>query len=82
MMTTITKEQALCIFFCEKYTEHNAQILMKELDSYKEVELCYQESPFEPELRSTLTTYGAPHRYQLYPCTIDDRGTSNSNSTS
>lgn len=46
----ITREQAICIFFCRKYTQFNVVILLKRMDSFEDVDICFDENPCKPFL--------------------------------
>ncbi|KAI7850538.1 hypothetical protein BDC45DRAFT_517866 [Circinella umbellata] len=44
----VTKEQALCMFYCEEHTNDNVIRLKKRLEGMKDFELCYQDEPTHP----------------------------------
>lgn len=50
MAKDITREQAICIFFCQKYTESNAEKLLKRMENFEDVDICYDKNPLQPML--------------------------------
>ncbi|RCH78113.1 hypothetical protein CU098_003868 [Rhizopus stolonifer] len=54
-MTTITRNQAICMFYGEEYTDENVARLSKRLDEV-EVDICYLDDPTEPILSGSNTT--------------------------
>lgn len=54
-MVVITREQAICTFYCKEYNEKNVTKLTKIIDSVKNVDICYLENPFMPILCSFET---------------------------
>ncbi|KAI7870874.1 hypothetical protein BDF14DRAFT_1770697 [Spinellus fusiger] len=44
-MVVITREQEICMFYCEEYNETNVENLTKEVDAIKNVDICYSDDP-------------------------------------
>jgi hypothetical protein len=49
-MCNISREQAVCIFYCEEFNEENASRLLKKIDNIGDLELCYEDDPKHPLL--------------------------------
>ncbi|KAL7311413.1 hypothetical protein PS15m_009182 [Mucor circinelloides] len=49
-MITISREQAICMFYCEPYNESNVVKLSKLIDDMNNIEICYSDDPTEPML--------------------------------
>ncbi|ORY88689.1 hypothetical protein BCR43DRAFT_448692, partial [Syncephalastrum racemosum] len=62
----VTKEQALCMLYCEDYTEDNAATLQKRLNDVEDFELCYRDDPTDPVLVSKRKLFCNPFRYHRY----------------
>ncbi|KAG1140683.1 hypothetical protein G6F37_012940 [Rhizopus arrhizus] len=69
-MPIISKEQAVCIFYCQAYNESNVAELTKRIEEMKDVDICYLEDPTEPILACIITINSRPFRYHLYPTGI------------
>ena len=66
-MVVVTREQAICMFYCEEYDETNVENLTKEVDAIKNVDICYFDDPLAPVLLCTRTINQNPfkiHKYQ------------------
>ena len=50
MVNNIGREQAICIFFCHKYTESNVEKLLKRMERFEDVDICYEKNPLQPML--------------------------------
>ncbi|KAG1437699.1 hypothetical protein G6F56_012980 [Rhizopus delemar] len=74
-MAVITREQAICMFYCEEYNEENVAKLTKEVDAIKNVDICHFDDPLSPILLCTRTIYQNPfkvHKYQKRELVKDD----------
>ncbi|ORX52664.1 hypothetical protein DM01DRAFT_1306345 [Hesseltinella vesiculosa] len=80
-MTTITKGQALCMFYLESYTEENVMKLTETLEEMGNLEICYLDDPTEPVLAHKLVIKHRPFRYHTYIDKIDTSATDNESST-
>ncbi|KAI7904493.1 uncharacterized protein BX663DRAFT_430986 [Cokeromyces recurvatus] len=65
-MNVITREQAICMFFCEEYNEDNVKKLTKEVDDFVNGEICYTEDPTKPFIQSKRTINQNPFLYHKY----------------
>jgi hypothetical protein len=65
-MIVITREQAICMFFCEEYNEDNVKKLTKEVDDFVNGEICYTEDPTKPIILSKRTINQNPFLYHKY----------------
>ncbi|KAI9253034.1 hypothetical protein BY458DRAFT_353984 [Sporodiniella umbellata] len=65
-MIVITREQALCIFYCEPFTKCNVEKFSKVIDNLKNVEICYYNDPKRPSLQCTKTIYSHPFEIHTY----------------
>jgi hypothetical protein len=63
---TISREEAICILYCEKYTEANVETLSKRINEMIDIEICYNNDPYEPMLQCIKRIYGSPNVYHLY----------------
>ncbi|KAI9301128.1 hypothetical protein BJ944DRAFT_11032 [Cunninghamella echinulata] len=68
MTTKVTREQAACILFCEEITENNMSKLTKQIDSMKDIEICYEKDPLKPMLLPTVRINSNPFCYLRYLC--------------
>jgi hypothetical protein len=66
MVENITREQAICIFFCQEYTEPNVKELLEKMESFEDVDICYDEDPFEPKLLCNKRIDSEPLKYRRY----------------
>ncbi|KAI8635756.1 hypothetical protein BD408DRAFT_398312 [Parasitella parasitica] len=57
---------ALCIFFCQEYSEDNAKILSKKLEAMKVLEICYTNDPNLPMLMSLIRIQTNSSEYHKY----------------
>jgi hypothetical protein len=62
----ITRNQALCMFYAEKYTEVNVNLLSKRLESYGEIEICYETNPLKPVLVTKTRIWADPFSFKRY----------------
>jgi hypothetical protein len=65
-MITVTREQAICMFYCEEYNETNVTELTKIIDDLKNVEICYLEDPTKPILLCIRTINQDPFHIHTY----------------
>ncbi|KAI8339787.1 hypothetical protein EDC96DRAFT_427679, partial [Choanephora cucurbitarum] len=62
----ITREKAICIFFYQDYTEFNVEKLLKKLENFEDVDICYDENPFKRILLSNKRIDSNPQKYKKY----------------
>lgn len=65
-MITITREQAICMFYCEEFNESNVIRLTKIIDDLKDIEICYSEDPTEPMLKCITRINNNPFKFKKY----------------
>lgn len=65
-MITITREQAICIFFEQPYSEENVAKLVPLIDNMDGLEICYEDDPTMPFLVHVANIRSNPDRYHLY----------------
>lgn len=70
MDNIVTRERAICIFFCQEYTESNVRKLLKRMESFEDVDICYEENPFKPCIQSNARIESEPSRYKKYTSTM------------
>jgi hypothetical protein len=66
ILKDITKEQAICIFFCHEYTEPNVKKLLKRMESFEDVDICYDKDPLQPILLCNERIDSEPLNYKRY----------------
>ena len=66
MVKNRSREQAICIFFCHKYTEANVEKLLKRMESFEDVEVCYDKNPLQPMLLCNKRIDSEPLMYKRY----------------
>jgi hypothetical protein len=71
-MITVTREQAICMFYCEEYNETNVAELTKIIDDLKNVEICYLEDPTKPFLCSLKSLKANQLEYHQYPAILKE----------
>ena len=69
-MPIISREQAVCIFYCQAYNDSNVAELTKRIEEMKDVDICYLQDPTEPILACVMTINSRPFSYHLYPTVI------------
>lgn len=67
IMPIISRDQAVCIFYCQEHNESNVAELTKRIEEMKDIDICYLEDPTEPFLACVTTINSRPFRYHLYP---------------
>lgn len=75
-MTIITRNQAICMFYGEKYTEENIIRLSRKLDAI-DVDVCYLNNPTEYFLVWKTKVNQNPFRYHTYTNEISKSTTKN-----
>ncbi|CDH59820.1 predicted protein [Lichtheimia corymbifera JMRC:FSU:9682] len=71
-MITITREQAICVFFCEEYNEENVARLGTRINNMQDLEICYMnDNPTEPILVHINKIHCWPFKYRRYPAQYD-----------
>lgn len=71
MVEDITREQALCIFFCLEYTKSNVTIALKKVEMIKDVDVCFEENPYKPVLHCNEGINSIPLKYKRYRSSLD-----------
>ncbi|PHZ09665.1 uncharacterized protein RHIMIDRAFT_262112 [Rhizopus microsporus ATCC 52813] len=71
-MITISREQAICMFYCQPYNESNASKLSKLIDNMDNIEICYSDDPTEPMLISLQSLHTNSFKYHQYPAFLDN----------
>jgi hypothetical protein len=66
MNVNVTREQAICTFFCEEYNESNKARLTKRIDELKDIDICYEKDPRQPILMSLVRINLNPFLYHRY----------------
>lgn len=61
----ITREQAICIFSCREYTQFNMAILLKRMDSFEDVDICYDENPYKPFFITNVQIESEHPKYKI-----------------
>ncbi|ORX54527.1 hypothetical protein DM01DRAFT_18160 [Hesseltinella vesiculosa] len=60
----ITREQAICILFCEEYSERNIAKLSRRLKDLENMDIVYENNPEMPVLVSIKMINKKPWQYQ------------------
>ncbi|KAG2218961.1 hypothetical protein INT45_008385 [Circinella minor] len=66
-MVTITRQQAICMFYCEEYTKENVIKLNKRIAEMEDVEICFMNDPLSPLLQCEKRINQNPFLYNRYP---------------
>ncbi|KAI9485636.1 MAG: hypothetical protein EXX96DRAFT_533975 [Benjaminiella poitrasii] len=74
-MTMITKNQAVCMFYCEEYTPENIKQLETKLEQVLDLVLCYNKDPTDPVLISRKKLFSNPFKYHEYHDQISEAAT-------
>ena len=61
----ITREKAICMLYCEEYSEENANRLLKIINDKNELDVCYQTSPLKPALALISRIFAEPYIYMF-----------------
>jgi hypothetical protein len=69
----ITREQAICMFFCKEFNEENIKTLVKRIDDMKDIDVCYRDDPTDPVLVSNSMINGYPFKYNRYNPSLSAR---------
>ncbi|KAI9020182.1 hypothetical protein CLU79DRAFT_756057 [Phycomyces nitens] len=69
-MVTISREQAICMFYSEPYNESNVVKLSKLIENLDDIEICYSVDPTEPMLLCQTRINQNPLKYQQYPAFV------------
>jgi hypothetical protein len=62
----ITREQAICMFFCKEFNEENIKTLVKRIDDMKDIDVCYRDDPTDPVLISSTKFNSNAFLYHKY----------------
>lgn len=61
----ITREKAICMLYCEEYSEENANRLLKIIGN-NEIDICYRTNPLKPALAPISRIFAEPYMYKRY----------------
>ncbi|GAA5811460.1 hypothetical protein MFLAVUS_004897 [Mucor flavus] len=64
-MMDITREKAICMLYCEEYSEENANRLLKIIDKIG-LDICYQTNPLKSALAPISDCFAEPRIYKRY----------------
>lgn len=64
-MVTITREQAISMFYHEPYDKHKAIELLKSIKAIN-VDICYKDDPCKPFLLYEKSIYADPYSFHTY----------------
>ncbi|KAI8084443.1 uncharacterized protein BX664DRAFT_315998 [Halteromyces radiatus] len=78
-MPTITRGQAICMFYGEKYTKENVAILTKRIED-AQVDICYTDDPNNAFLIWEKKVNQQPLRYHTYADEIQKPGSNDDTS--
>lgn len=67
----VTRDQAICMFFCEEHNNENVARLGKRIEEMEDLELCYLQHPTDPVLVSIRLINTLPSKYHLYPLLVE-----------
>ncbi len=62
----ITKEQAICLLFCEEINEDNIPGLTKRINLMKDIDICYEKDPHQPILLPIIRINANQFTYHRY----------------
>ncbi|ORX47506.1 hypothetical protein DM01DRAFT_1339136 [Hesseltinella vesiculosa] len=62
----ISRDQAICLLFCEEYNEGNAARLRKRIEDMKDFEICYENDPQDPVLIHLRLWHAKAFKYKRY----------------
>lgn len=65
-MCSISREQAICIFYCKEFNEENVRSLLKKINKLEELELCYDDDPKYPLLVTRVRINAEHSKYKKY----------------
>lgn len=64
-MITITREQAICMFYRKPYDKNNAAELLKSIAAIQ-VDVCYKDDPCKPFFQYLNAIYADPYNNHTY----------------
>ncbi|KAI8077232.1 uncharacterized protein B0P05DRAFT_544144 [Gilbertella persicaria] len=76
-MVIITREQAICIFYCEPYNKDNVQKFSKIIDDVQNVDICYDKDPRRSFLCSLKSLKLEPSRHHQYLAVLEEKSKGN-----
>jgi hypothetical protein len=62
----ISREQAICLLFCEEVSEANISMLTKRIGSMEGIEICYETDPLQPRLIPSTFLQTHQSRFRKY----------------
>jgi hypothetical protein len=68
----ITRDQAVCMFFCEEYNEENVARFSKKIEDFGCVDICYENDPTKPILVTLTKIYSEPFNYKRYEASSNE----------
>jgi hypothetical protein len=67
---TTTREQAICLLFCEEINEDNISRLTKRIDSMKDIGICYEKDQHQPILLPIIRINANQFTYHRYSSNV------------
>ncbi|KAI9496161.1 hypothetical protein BDB00DRAFT_810754 [Zychaea mexicana] len=62
----ITRNQAICMLFCEEYSDDNATRLAKKIEQLGAFDVCYENDPRRPVLLTQAIINSQPSIFKRY----------------
>ncbi|KAG1146844.1 hypothetical protein G6F38_004657 [Rhizopus arrhizus] len=62
----ITRDQAICRFFCEDYSKESAARLSKKIEEFGSFDVCYENDPKRPVLMHLSVIRNDPTTFKRY----------------
>jgi hypothetical protein len=75
----ITRDQAVCRFFCEEYSKENATALSKKIEDFGSFDVCYENDPKRPVLLSLAKIHSQPLIFKLYKTSNEEASNGKAN---
>lgn len=71
MITTITREQALCLLFCKEHNEDNIKMILEKVALYEDLEIFHAGDPLQPMLLPHVRIHLDPFGFRKYHSEAD-----------
>lgn len=62
----ITRDQAICMLFCEEYSKENAARLSRKIEDFGSFDVCYENDPMRPVLVHLNVIRSDPFTFKRY----------------
>lgn len=62
----ITRDQAICRFFCEDYSKETAARLSKKIEEFGSFDVCYENDPKRPVLLNLANVHSQSSIFKFY----------------